>query len=99
MNSSAAHLTPGAPVKNPWVTVAPPVFIAAHNDYSSSSYYDLQLESAHRGNHAAAQNHAARTESPHTPLADRFTGGATVDLDPGHPHRSPGSSLKNSAYD
>ncbi|MEI6180373.1 MAG: DUF3034 family protein [Chloroflexales bacterium] len=73
--------------------------LVALNDYSSSRYYDLQPESAQPVNHPIAQNHAARTESPHTPFADRFTGGATTNFHAGHPDRSSGSSLKNSAYD
>ena len=98
MNSSAAQLAPSASVKKPQSTVALTDFFVAQNDYSTSSYYDMQLESAHLGNHAAAHNPVACSESPHTPLADRFTGGATINLDAGHSHRSPGSSLKNSDY-
>jgi len=99
MHSSAAQIAPSASLEQPQVTVAPTAFLVALNDYLISRYSAPQTESAHLANHPAAQNPAARSQNPHTPFANRFTGGVTTHLPAGRHNRTPGRSLKNSDYD
>jgi len=75
--------------------VAPTAFFVALNDYLIGRYSAPQTESAHLANHPAAQNPAASSQNPHTPFADRFTGGATINFLAAHADRTTESGLKH----
>lgn len=96
MRNLAAQSAAREKVQTPRITVVLTSFFAARNNYQFSSYYALHPGSAsklsdHPRKHPATLQHPVRGENPHTPLANRFTGGATFNSHTRHADRTSGS--------